>query len=406
MNYIKKERIVITGLGPVCGLGIGKDKYFQSLVNGVNSVKETTSINIDNYSHRFSSEVDSLEFEKYSSNFQEYNKATKYILLATQLAILDAQLKLSDLKGEPIGCFIGTTDGESQALDLFVKNRLINNNSLCSQKLTDITHGKISKHVRSYIGSSGPAYTIGNACSASNAAIISGFEYLQNSESNFAVCGGVDLLCRKTFSIFHRLSAISDKVCMPFDINRKGIIPSEGANILILEKLSSAIKRGANIYGEIAGYSMNCDANHMTNLNSERIAQCMSNCLRLAGLSPSDVDYICMHGTGTKANDYNEYLAIKSVFKENIPNCGSIKSMLGHSMGASAGFGAIACLFALEYGIPPTINLTTQDPEIELNIPIKFIPKKVNVALNDAFAFGGNNSIIAFKKVNLDENLY
>jgi beta-ketoacyl synthase len=409
IHNTQKERIVITGLGPVCGLGIGKEQYFQSLMKGVNSVKKTTSIDVNSYPHQNASEVEDIDFSKYNLDLSEYNKASAYIILATQLAISDAKLKLSSFKNNNVGCFIGTTDGESQALDLFVKNKLFKEggSSSTTQALRSITHGNISKSVSSYIGSIGPAYTIGNACSASNAAIISGFEYLQHSESDFAFCGGVDLVCRKTFSIFHRLSAISEESCTPFDIDRKGIIPSEGANILILEKLSSAIKRKAHIYGEIVGYAMNCDATHMTNLNPERIAQCMFKCLQSANLEPKQVDYICMHGTGTKANDYNEYLAIKSIFKKYTPYCGSIKSMLGHSMGASAGFGAIACLFALEYGIPPTINLSMQDPEIKLNIPVKFIPKNVNVALNDAFAFGGNNAIIAFRKVHSNyENIY
>ena len=398
---LDSERIVVTGLGPVHALGIGREAFFRSLAAGSNGAKPTRSIEVSNYKHQYACEVGDLELNLYSLGVlpECCEKASLYAILGTQLAIDDAGLTREELKNQPVGCFLGTTDGESQRIDALV-SQLHNAATIPSDCFDTVAHSRISRNVSLYLDSTGPAYTIGNACSASNAAIVSAVEYLQNTEADFAICGGSDVVCRKTFSIFHRLSAISEKHCMPFDLNRKGIIPAEGASILLLEKLSSALARKAKIYGEVVGYGMNCDATHMTNLNPDKIKICLSRCLDAAGLVPEEVDYICMHGTGTPANDLNEYQSIKKVFGDAIPMCGSIKSMTGHAMGAAAGFGAIACMFALNHGIPPTINLTELDPEIQLPLNVKYLPQPVEIALNNAFAFGGNNAIVAFRSMN------
>ncbi|MDE9446073.1 beta-ketoacyl-[acyl-carrier-protein] synthase family protein [Xenorhabdus bovienii] len=404
MNNVERERIVVTGLGPVHALGIGKSAFFSALSKGINGAKETRSIDVQNYKYQYSCEVENIDPLLYgvSELPAGIGKASLYAIVGSQLAIEDAGLSLADLENKSVGCFLGTTDGESQLIDGIVKG-IQGRSAVPAGTFDNALHSRISRNVSSYLKSRGPAYTIGNACSASNASIISAVEYLQDSDAEFAICGGSDVVCRKTFSIFHRLSAISEKLCTPFDVQRKGIIPAEGASILLLEKLSSARARGAHIYGEIVGYGMSCDATHMTNLNPDKIRDCLNTCLESAGLSTFDVDYISMHGTGTMANDFNEYQALQKVFTDNIPICGSIKSMIGHAMGAAAGFGAIACMFSFHHGIPPTINVSEQDPEINITITDKLLPKDVKIAINNAFAFGGNNSIIAFKKVNDNE---
>lgn len=400
-NASDSERIVVTGLGPVHALGIGREDFFLSLAVGRDGAKPAHSIYVSKYKHQYACEVGELDFNQYSLGVlpECCEKASLYAILGTQLAIDDAGLTREELKNLPVGCFLGTTDGESQRIDALV-SQLHNAATVPPDSFDMVAHARISRNVSLYIDSTGPAYTIGNACSASNAAIVSAVEYLQSTEADFAICGGSDVVCRKTFSIFHRLSAISEKHCTPFDLHRKGIIPAEGASILLLEKLSSALARKAKIYGEVVGYGMNCDATHMTNLNPEKIKICLRRCLDNAGLAPEEVDYICMHGTGTPANDLNEYQSLAKIFGDDIPMCGSIKSMTGHAMGAAAGFGAIACMFALNHGIPPTININELDPEINLSLNVKYLPQPVNVALNNAFAFGGNNAIVAFRSMN------
>ncbi len=401
LNASPDERIVVTGLGPVHALGIGREAFFNSLAAGVDGAKPARSIEVSNYKHQYACEVDLADSDQCALGPlpEGCEKASLYAILGTQLAIDDAGLRREELKNQPVGCFIGTTDGESQRIDALV-TRLHNAESVPQNSFDAVAHARLSRNINLYLDSTGPAYTIGNACSASNAALVSAVEYLRSTGADFAVCGGSDVACRKTFSIFHRLSAISEKHCTLFDLNRIGIIPAEGASILLLEKLSSALARKAKIYGEVVGYGMNCDATHMTNLNPDKIKTCLSRCLETAGLAPEEVDYICMHGTGTPANDLNEYQSVQKVFGDAIPLCGSIKSMTGHAMGAAAGFGAIACMFALNHGIPPTINLSEQDPQIAIPLTAKYLPQPVNVALNNAFAFGGNNAIVAFRRVN------
>jgi len=398
------ERIVVTGLGPVHALGIGKEAFFASLAAGTDSAAPIRSVDATQYKHHYGCEVNEEALSRYPLDDLPAGceKASRYAILGTKLAIEDAGLTREALSGQPVGCFLGTTDGESQRIDTLV-HQLQDEAEPGAGSFAAVAHARISRNVSLYLNATGPAYTIGNACSASNAAIVSAVEYLQSSQADFAICGGSDVACRKTLSIFHRLSAISEKKCTPFDKARKGIIPAEGASILLLEKLSSAKRRNARIYGEVVGYGMNCDATHMTNLNPEKIKTCLERCLSSAVLIPADVDYICMHGTGTPANDLNEYQSVQKVFGDAIPMCGSIKSMAGHAMGAAAGFGAIACLFALNKGIPPTINLTEQDPAIVLPLTSEFLPQTVNVAINNAFAFGGNNAIVAFRRMNHHE---
>ncbi|CAK8741517.1 3-oxoacyl-[acyl-carrier-protein] synthase 2 [Sodalis praecaptivus] len=311
-NTCVSERIVATGLGPVHALGIGKDAFFRSLASGVDGAKPARSIDVSNFKHQYACEVGVLDLNQYSLGTlpKGCEKASLYAILGTQLAVDDAGLTREKLKNQPVGCFLGTTDGESQGIDALV-SELHNAASVPQDCFDAVAHARISRNINLYLDSTGPAYTIGNACSASNAAIVSAVEYLQSTEADFAICGGSDVACRKTFAIFHRLSALSETRCTPFDIHRKGIIPAEGASILLLEKLSSALARKTKIYGEVVGYGMNCDTTHMTNLNPEKIKTCLNSCLDAAGLAPEEVNYICMHSTGTPANDLNEYQSVK-----------------------------------------------------------------------------------------------
>jgi 3-oxoacyl-[acyl-carrier-protein] synthase II len=200
------------------------------------------------------------------------------------------------------------------------------------------------------------------------------------------------------------LGAIAPELCQPFDLNRKGMIPGEGAAFLVLERLDHAQKRPARIYAEVVGYGLSCDAHHMTAAHPHALggAHAMEIALKSAGVDPENVDYISAHGTGTLTNDRLETIAIKRVFVDHarrIP-ISSIKSMLGHTMGAASAIEAVACVLAIADGrIPPTINLVNPDPECDLDfVPLVARSHKVNVALNNAYAFGGNNSSVIFSR--------
>jgi 3-oxoacyl-[acyl-carrier-protein] synthase II len=240
------------------------------------------------------------------------------------------------------------------------------------------------------------AVTIPTACAAGNYAIGYGYDAVRSGEVDYALCGGADAMSRKTFAGFYRLGTIAPDLVRPFDTHRKGILTGEGAGILILESLASAQARNAPIYAEVLGYGLNCDAYHQVAPNQQSVARCMQLALDNAGVKPHEVDLISAHGTGTKANDITETRAIRQVFADDTPRTISIKSMLGHTMGAASALAAIACALAIvHHFIPPTINHQTTDPDCDIDcVPNHAIDANLRIVQNNGLAFGGNNAIV------------
>jgi 3-oxoacyl-[acyl-carrier-protein] synthase II len=247
-------------------------------------------------------------------------------------------------------------------------------------------------------------YVIPTACAAGNYSIGYSFDLIRQNKADVMIVGGADPFSRITFTGFNRLYAMAAEKCQPFDKNRKGMMLGEGAGVLILEDLKSAQKRKASIYAEILGYGLSCDANHMTAPRVEGIIKVMERAIRNSNIRKQEVGYINVHGTGTPSNDKAECEAIKSVFGDIINNisASSIKSMLGHTMGAASAIEAITCCLVLKYSIiPPTINYETPDPDCEIDcVPNVAKKKSVTVALNNSFAFGGNNACLVLGRVN------
>jgi 3-oxoacyl-[acyl-carrier-protein] synthase II len=218
------------------------------------------------------------------------------------------------------------------------------------------------------------------------------------------LAGGSDSFSRITYTGFARLGAIATEKCQPFDLNRKGMVPGEGAAVLVLEPADIAERRGARIYAELVGYGLSCDAYHMTASHPEGAgaARAMNGALKDAGLRPEDVDYVSAHGTGTPTNDRLETLSFKKVFGDvahRVP-ISSAKSMLGHTMGAASAIEAAICSLAIANGrIPPTINYETPDPDCDLDyVPNQARECRVDVAMNNAYAFGGNNASLILRR--------
>jgi 3-oxoacyl-[acyl-carrier-protein] synthase II len=218
------------------------------------------------------------------------------------------------------------------------------------------------------------------------------------------LAGGADAFSRITYTGFARLGAIAPEVCRPFDLRRRGMVPGEGAAVLVLEPLERALARGAHIYAEVAGYGLSCDAHHMTAAHpeGEGAARAMAAALEASGLSPSEVSYVSAHGTGTPTNDKLETRALYRLFGDGarrIPTS-SIKSMIGHTMGAASAIESLVCSLAVaEDRVPPTINYGEPDPECDVDcIPNEARELTVEVAMNNAYAFGGNNASVIFRK--------
>jgi 3-oxoacyl-[acyl-carrier-protein] synthase II len=250
----------------------------------------------------------------------------------------------------------------------------------------------------------GPNLMFSTACAAGNYAIGYGSDLIRLGKADVILAGGAEPLSKVAFTGFNQFSAVAPDMCRPFDKNRKGMMVAEGAGLVVLESLENALRRKKQIYAEVLGYGLSCDAFHMTTSSTEGIVSCMTNAMKNTGVTRDQVDYISAHGTGTLTNDRNESAAIKEVFgalSSKIP-ASSIKSMLGHTMGAASAIEAITCALVVKNDmIPPTINYVTNDPECDIDcVPNQSRKQIVTIAFNNSYAFGGNNACLVLKKIN------
>ncbi|HKT01676.1 MAG TPA: beta-ketoacyl-[acyl-carrier-protein] synthase family protein, partial [Rugosimonospora sp.] len=305
---------------------------------------------------------------------------------------------LADLRARPAVVSVGTTNGEAKEIDLMVERQVTAGvDGVPAAAAGRARSGRLSADIaRELELTLVEAVTIPTACAAGNYAIGYGFDAVAGGDVEVALCGGVDALVRSTFVGFYRLGTIAPRVCQPFDRNRQGILTGEGSGVLVLERLDAAVARGARIYAEILGYAMTCDAHHPVAPDPDSIAACMARAHANAGVAPAEVDFISAHGTGTKANDTTEVAAIRQVFGDRPPPAVSIKSMLGHTMGAASALAAIASSLALTGGfIPPTINHAETDPDIDIDcVPNEARDARPRGVQNNAMAFGGNNAVL------------
>ena len=398
------NRVVITGLGAVTSIGIGWKQFWDSLLAGKSGISEIESFDTSKYERHFAGEI--KNFDAYDfidrKKIKMMGRSSQLAISATRMALEDAKLSLKAIK-ENTGVIIGTTMGEAQLIEQMDKTWVETHHEKVDTAIVpQYTSTALSSNIGITLGIKGMNFLIPTACAAGNYAIGYGFDLLRQGKFNKIISGGSDALSLITFNGFGRIYAMAPKQCKPFDKNREGMMLGEGAGILILETLESAQERNAPIYGEIVGYGLSCDAHHMVHPRQEGIIKCMKKALKDAGVEKERVDYICAHGTGTHENDIAESQAIKQVFDgrhKNIPTS-SIKSMLGHTMGAASALEAIACSLTCKFDkIPPTINYSIPDPECDIDcVPNFHRSRQVNVALNNSYAFGGNDACVVIKK--------
>lgn len=397
-----KKRIVVTGLGVVSSIGIGKDAFWDNLLKGKSGISDVSSYDTSKHVTHKGGEIKNFNPEDFISKkrIKLTGRASQLAMTATKLALQDAELSDAISNYRTSVC-LGTTMGEIQSVEkadhAWIKLGQVNVDNL---NLYQSPINNIPSNVALEFKLKGRNRIFTTACAAGNYAIGYGYDLLQFGESDIVVAGGSDSFSWIAFTGFNKVSATAPERCQPFDKNRKGIIPGEGAGIVVLETLDQAKKRKAHIYAEILGYGLSCDAHHMTNPQVEGLASCMNNALKEAGLKPSNIDYISAHGTGTIFNDRAECTAIKQVFGDKKIPVSSIKSMLGHTMGAASAIEAITCCLVVKDNvIPPTINYETPDPECDIDcVPNVARKETINIALNNGFAFGGNNACLAIKK--------
>jgi len=296
--------------------------------------------------------------------------------------------------------------GESQILEVLNKMWIEDGlDNLAQNLVSSYMTNNLSINVANYFSIFGFNAVMPTACSSANYAIGYGYDSIRSGRADLMVCGGVDAFSRVAFTGFNRLYAMAPEKCQPFDRNRKGMMLGEGAAVLVLESLEHAQKRNAKIFADLQGCALSCDAHHMTQPSVEGIASCLEKVLNSAHILREEVDYISAHGTGTPQNDRVECSALRKVFGDfmkNIP-CSSIKSMLGHAMGAAAALEAVACCLSIRDGVvPPTINYETPDDECDLAcVPNRANENRIETVLNNACAFGGNNASLIFRNVSV-----
>ncbi|PIY82651.1 MAG: 3-oxoacyl-ACP synthase [Candidatus Omnitrophica bacterium CG_4_10_14_0_8_um_filter_44_12] len=407
MKYSEKEdpkrRVVITGLGVVSSIGIGVEEFWKNLIAGKSGISEIEAFDTSAYPTHKGGEVKNFKPENFidKRKLKHLGRASQLAIAAAKLAIHDSGLSQKDIT--KAGVILGTTMGESQILEELDKAWITHGEDNLTQGLiTSYLTNNLSVNTAIELGATGFNAVMPTACSSGNYAIGYSFDLIRTGHSELMFCGGSDAFSRIAFTGFNRLLAMAPEKCQPFDKNRRGMMLGEGAGILILESLYHAEKRKANIYAEVLGYGLGCDAHHMTQPSEEGIVNCMEKAIKEAKISKEDVDYISAHGTGTPQNDKTECAAIKKVFGKNyktIP-CSSIKSMLGHTMGAASAIEAMSCCFAIRDKIaPPTINYDTLDKECAIDcVPNEARKINIRVAVNNSSAFGGNNAclVLAF----------
>lgn len=395
------RRVVVTGIGAVTSVGLGVRAFSQALRDGVSRVSEITSFDTTGFATNKGCEVRGFDPKCWIRRIDpaSLGRGAQFAVAAAAMAVADGGIDPRALSAGRCGVSIGTTDGESQVIDRLTEQAVRGGYASISY---DLIRQAPSHHISFAIARElelcGGAVTIPTACAAGNYAIGYAYDSVSLGDTDFMLCGGADSICRKTFTGFYRLGTIAPELCQPFDKDRKGLLTGEGAGVLLLETLDSALARNAHIYAEVLGYGLTCDADHMVAPNRASIARCMRLAHKNAGITAKDVNYVCAHGTGTVANDVTEAGAIHEVFGENAPPVSSIKSMLGHTMGAASALASVACAVAVDEGfIPPTINHRETDPNCALDcVPNQSREVDLNIVQNNGFAFGGNNAITIY----------
>lgn len=412
------KRVVVTGLGALTPIGNNIDEYWESLIGGKSGSAPITYFDTEKFKTKFACELKNFNAEDHfdRKEARRLDRFAQYALVASDEAILDAELNLDEVDKFRVGVIWGAGIG---GLETF-QNEVINfaegdgtprfNPFFIPKMIADIAPGHISiKH-----GFMGPNYTTVSACASSANAMIDAFNYIRLGQVDVVVTGGseaaVTMAGMGGFNAMHALSTRNDSpetASRPFDATRDGFVLGEGAGAIILEEYEHAKKRGAKIYAEMIGGGMSSDAYHMTAPHPEGIGveRVMLNCIQDADIKPEEVDTINTHGTSTPLGDVAELKAIVKVFGKHAKdiNINSTKSMTGHLLGAAGAVEAIASILAMQHGVvPPTINHTTVDENIDssLNLTLNHPQKRdIKVAMSNTFGFGGHNACLLFKKL-------
>lgn len=409
-----KKRVVVTGLGVISPVGIGKDAFWQSLIAGKSGITRITRFDPTDFATQIAGEVKDFDATHYieKKEAKRMDRCTQFAIAATKMALEDSKLDLDKEDRERIGTIIGTGIGGIETLHDQYKTLFDRGPNRISPFFVPMMIANMPSGQTSItFGLQGPCECVVTACATGTNCIGDAYRIIERGDADVMVAGGSEAAVSPAavagFCSMKALSTRNDEpetASRPFTLGRDGFVMGEGSGVVILESLEHAQARNAHIYAEIAGYGSNADAFHITSPAPEgaQAKKCMELAIRDAGLDVTAVDYINAHGTSTSLNDKNETIAIKALFGDHAKKLAvsSTKSMTGHLLGAAGGIEFIASVLAIQESIlPPTINYDEPDPELDLDyVPNKARKQEVNVAISNSFGFGGHNATVLAKK--------
>ena len=411
------KRVVVTGMGALTPIGNTLNEYWEALINGKSGAAPIQQFDAALFKTQFACEVKNFNAEDYidKKEARKLDQFSQYALVSASEAMADAALMESNPNVDRIGVIWGSGIGglktfQDESQNFFSGDGTPRFNPFFIPKMiADIAAG----HISIKYGLRGPNYVTVSACASSTNAIIDAFNLIRLGKADAIVTGGSEAAVNEMgMGGFNALKALSTRndspetASRPFDLDRDGFVLGEGGGALILEEYEHAMKRSAKIYAEVIGGGMSGDAYHMTAPHPEGLGakNTMIAALEDAGITPSEVDYVNVHGTSTPLGDVAEVKAIQQVFGEHAYNLNisSTKSMTGHLLGAAGAIEAIACIMAVKNDlVPPTINHFTDDPELDNKLNFTFNKaqqRTVNVALSNTFGFGGHNTSVIVRK--------
>ncbi len=402
------QRVYVTGIGVVSSIGLGREAFWRALSEGRHGISELELFDTSRYDRHVACEVKRSVFDPRDhlsrSELGRMGRASAFAVAAARMAVEEAGLSEPQLRRERASVVLGTTMGEANLLGE-MEHRWIHGGDEAIAPAMIPRYGStlLPIHVARAFGVRGLVQTLPAACAAGNYAIGTAADLIRSGRADVVLTGATEVIERLQFAGFVRLGAMAPEKCQPFDKNRRGLLIGEGAAIFVLESDAHAEARGATPIMEVGGHGLACDAFHITRPHPEGEGnlRAMREALRASGIAPSDVDHVNAHGTGTHANDPIETRVLKEVFGGRTPPVTSIKSAIGHCMGAASALEAAACAMTLQTGtVPPTLHYETPDPDCDVDLvanAARALPR-AEVVLNNSLAFGGYDAVVCFAR--------
>lgn len=400
------KRVVITGVGVVSSLGNNKSDFWDSISSGRSGIGPITKVDTSDLRFKNAAEVRGFQASEHFDDrmMLMLDPFAHFGVVAAREAIADSGIEFDDALRDRTGVITGSCLGGKETEDAFFFDLYANKKSRVPPiAIPRSMSNAVASHVSIEYGLTGATFTTSTACSSANHAIGQAFWLIRQGTLDAAIAGGSEApICNGNLKAWEAMLVVAPDTCRPFSKDRSGMILGEGGAMFVLEEMEAAMKRGAKIYGEVAGFGMSADAHHLTMPLVQGAAKAVKAALDDASLVPEDIRYINAHGTATQANDPMEANAIRSVFgdrADDIP-VSSTKSMHGHTLGAAGAIEAAATVLGMYYSVlPPNANFTEIDPECRVNVIANEAREgSINAAISNSFAFGGLNAVLAFKR--------